>query len=59
MTWSPLQKLMNSQMDVEEMQGRSKQVSMTSQKVKIRFTITANEIRHKYVFFTLIKIYLG
>ena len=36
MTWSPWQKLMNSQMDVQEMHGRDKQVTMTSLKVKTR-----------------------
>ena len=36
MTWSPWQKLMNSQMDAQEMHGRDQQVSMTSLKVKTR-----------------------
>ena len=36
MTWSPGQKLKNSQMDVQEMHGRDEQVSMTSLKVKTR-----------------------
>ena len=35
MTWSPWQK-QNSQMDVQEMHGKGKQVSMTSLKVKTR-----------------------
>ena len=36
MTWSPWQKLMNSQMDVQEMHERGEQVNMTSEKVKTR-----------------------
>ena len=36
MTWSPWQKQKNSQMDVQEINGKDKQVSMTSLKVKTR-----------------------
>ena len=36
MTWCPWQKQMNSQMDAQELHGRDKLVSMTSQRVKTR-----------------------
>ena len=36
MTWSPWQKQKNSQIDAQEMNGRDRQVSMSSLKVKKR-----------------------